>query len=416
MTTNFIYITEAFPPSGMQSGIRALEISKRLVENNIYPIIITKKIDSNKIYNLSLIKEIPQMLKIYRTHSFKIKNKYIRYLLDKSLRLDYYLEWIPFAFFRAKRILRKNKDIKFIYTYGPPFYSHIIGYLLKLKFKVPLIVEYGDPWSFNPYHEQTQSILFKKLNLFIEKKILKSTDLIVSLSSAFRFFLIHHFPFTEKKPIISISTGLHIHNELNSYKKKENCIIITFTGALYGKRTIYPLLKMISELKKENFFENLDFKLKIFGYYNFERLNNLVGSLNIEDIVYLGDFITRSKALKEILHSNLALHIGENLNYPFIAFKVWDYISCRKKIIYLGREDSYTAKFIKKHNLGITIPINNFEVGKLTLRDILIKLQKNEYDLSFDISLLKKFSWDKRVKKFIERIIKPIKLLETKRN
>ncbi|MBA7587376.1 hypothetical protein ES708_29405 [subsurface metagenome] len=135
-------------------------------------------------------------------------------------------------------------------------------------------------------------------------------------------------------------------------------------------------------------------------------MKNIIKKLNIGDLVKLGGFVPRSTALNEILKSNLAVHIGENLNYPFIAFKVWDYLSCRKKIIYLGRQDSYTSKFLQKYDLGIILPINNILKGKENLRDLLNSIKTNNYNYYLNEEMLKKFSWDKRVEKFINKIVK----------
>jgi len=404
MVINFLYITENFPPSGMQSGIRALEISKRLIEKEVNPFILTKKINRETSFNNSLIADIPKNLKIFRTHFIKVKNKYLRYIFDKFLKLDFYIEWLPFAYFKAKKIIKLNK-IDFIYTYGPPFYNHLIGFLLKLRFKIPLVIEYGDPWSFNPYHD-TESKLNKKINIIIEQKIIKSADIIVGLSSEFRSFLKEKFPLAKYKRIISISTGLHTFDRIDYSFMNNKKIVLTFAGALYGKRNIIPFFKIISELKKENFFYNLNFNLKIFGYYNPTFLKNIIKILNIGDLVKLGGLVPRSTALNEILKSNLAVHIGENLNYPFIAFKVWDYLSCRKKIIYLGRQDSYTSKFLQKYDLGIILPINNISKGKENLRDLLNSIKTNNYNYYLNEEILKKFSWDKRVEKFIKKIVK----------
>jgi len=127
MTKNklkFLYIVDKFPPAGMQAGIRALELSKEMVKENILPIILTKKFKKNELYNIQKIKEIPKELKIYRTHfcELKIKNKLILKILE-VFRFDYYLEWIPFGYFKAKNLISKN-NFKFIYASGPPFYSY----------------------------------------------------------------------------------------------------------------------------------------------------------------------------------------------------------------------------------------------------------------------------------------------------
>jgi len=109
----FLYIVDLFPPGGMQAGIRALEFSKRLVNKNIFPIILTKLIDLKKSFNINVISEIPSSLKIYRTNFFEFKNKFLLKLMDNFFRIDYYLGWVPIAYLKAKKILVKNNNIKF---------------------------------------------------------------------------------------------------------------------------------------------------------------------------------------------------------------------------------------------------------------------------------------------------------------
>ncbi|MFX0106326.1 MAG: hypothetical protein ACFE75_12675, partial [Candidatus Hodarchaeota archaeon] len=171
-------------------------------------------------------------------------------------------------------------------------------------------------------------------------------------------------------------------------------------GHLYGQRNIVPLLKIISDLKKKSFFKNQEFILKIFGKYDKLFLKKYIKRLGIQDQVYLGEYLTRSRIFEEISECNLAVHIGENVNYPTIAFKVWDYLSCRKKILYLGREDSYTAQFLKKNNFGIIIPINNINEGKKIFEELLKDLKKSNFANLIEKEKLVQYSWDNIVDKF----------------
>lgn len=403
MKTKFLYILDEFPPAGMQIGIRALELSKRLIKKEIYPIILTKKVQKNRMFNKLLQKEIPSSLKIYRVHFFEFKLKKILLLLDFFFRFDFYLEWIPFAYYKAKKVIKKNKDITFIYAAGPPYYVHILGYLLKKKFKIPLVLEYSDPWSFNPYYDKGP-ILNTKINLFLERKTLLNSDLIISLSEVMNSFLKDKFPFIKNKKMFSIDQGINIE-KIEKKTTNNTKIIFTFAGSIYGKRNIIPLLKIISKLKNENFFKDLPFLIKIYGKYSRKNLEYIIDKLNINDLVYLGDLIPRKKVFSEILKSNLALHIGENLNYPTLSFKIWDYLRMRKKILYLGREDSYTAQFLKKFELGIVIPINYLEKGKNILKNLLTDIKNKQFSNLIEEDVLYQFSWDIRALEFQEKVL-----------
>lgn len=404
----FICIVDSFPPAEKQVSIRTLEFSKRLVKNNIFPIILTQKIGRNTFLNNSLINEIPYSLNIHRNLFRQLKNRYSRFLRDCLFKFYYFLGSIPFLNYRVQKILKKNKNVKFIYTSVPEFYIHIVGFLLKKRFHLPLVVEYRDPWSFNPYNGKKFREIIDKINLRIERKILNSADVIITISPALKMFLNTYFPFIKKKPIITIPHGLNLRKNDTFYEKKPKEIIFSFTGTLYEKRDITPLLEIISELKKEHIFNNIQFQLKIYGKYPKKSLKKVIQKLNISDLIFLGGFISRTEVINEIMKSDLAIHVGENLNYPTIAFKVWDYLSCRKKILYLGRKDSYTAQFLKKNKFGIVIPGNDLNKGKILLKNLLNDIKNKNFKSDVEDHLLNKFSWDNRVNKFINKVIKRI--------
>lgn len=405
---NFIYILVSFPPILHQNSIRALEFSKRLVKERIFPIILTQRISKKSPLNYSLLRELPPNLNIFRTLYFESINRPRFFIFFNIFRAAFFLGFIPFSFLKIKKLVKKNQKIKFIYASGPHFYTHIIGYLLKRKTNLPLVVEYRDPWSYNPYIEDSIHRLIAKIDLIIEKKILKKSDVVITVSPALSEFLRSKFPHIRNKPIFSIANGLNIKSVKYDSKKESQEIVFTFTGTLYKKRDIIPLLRIISELKKEKIVQDLNFKMKIYGKYSKKSLDKIIDELNINDVTYLGGFIKRSKALEEIIKCDLAVHVGENLNYPTIAFKVWDYISCQKKILYLGNDKSYTSNFIKENDFGIVIPINNLEKGKMLLKNLINDLRENKFNCFIAPEKLTAFTWDYKAKKFLKIVTNKI--------
>ncbi|MHA1284639.1 MAG: glycosyltransferase [Promethearchaeota archaeon] len=402
MGFKILYIIDSFPPSGLQSGIRALEFSKRLLKLNIDPIILTKEIESNNMFTKGLVNEIPDNLKIIRT-KFLVYRK-IFFFLNHIIKFDKFFQWFPYAYLQGKRILKEYKNIKLILTSGPNFQCHIISYFLSKKYKKPLILEYRDPWSFNPYHNVGKRLfsIDKIVEYIFEKLILKRANYIIVISKPLKEHLIKFFPFTKNKKIIIIPNGLNLHNyniKNNEKRKPLDKIVFTFTGTIYGKRSIIPLLLIISKLNKENFFHNFNLKINIFGLIYHLNLNALIKKLRIEQFIYYGGVIDRTEALKEIRKCYLPIHIGENIDYPTISFKVWDYLETGKKILYIGREDSYTGKFLRKYNLGFIIPINNLDKGIQKFKELILKIKSGNINVKGDEKTIQRFSWDERVNK-----------------
>ena len=405
----FIFIVNSFPPINNQNSIRALELSKRLIKEGLTPIILTRRVVIKEPKDYDLIKEIPQNLEVIKTRVIELKRKYsLRTLFFKIIMyvfyLFFYIHWIPFGYLEGKKILRKSKNIRFLYSTGPPHYSHIITYLLYRKFKIPYIIEYRDPWNYNPYGLKKRKNIDKIISLIIEHKIIKSADIIIAISESLKRLLVKSFPSINKNKIYVIENGLNLKEIKKSNFNDKKEITFTFIGKLYGQRDIDPLLRIIAILKKKGEFVNLKFLLKIFGEYNHDYLRKRITNLNIQDLVYLGPFLPRNQLLEEINKCYLAVHIGENINYPTIGFKVWDYLSCRKKILYLGREDSYTSKFLIENEFGIVIPIDDISRGKKVFKKLLFDIKNREFPNIIAKEKLEIFSWDNKVKKLIKCI------------
>ena len=389
-------------PFGPLVTIRIKEISSLLLEKGITPIILTHKLKKKEI---SDDKSNLYYLHFQNPLFYNFKSKILKYVREAFVKIAFFLGGMPFLFSDVKDFLKKNKDIDFIYATGPLYFTHILGYLLKRKFRCKLVVEYTDPWSFNPYSKRHKRGISRKIDYIIEKKILKSADIVVSLSSFLNSSLKTNFEFIKTKPVIAIEDGLTLQELKEFPKKEDDKIVITYAGNIYGRRNIYPLFKLVSDLNKEHFFNDFNLLFKIYGRYPKELFERILHKLKIRNFFYLGGFVPRSVILQEIMKCNLALHIGENLDYPTTAFKVWEYLGCRKKILFLNLDNSYRSNFIRENNLGVVIPIDNLEKGKEIFRDLLLNIRNKRFDFSIDENVLKSFSWDSRAEKFYQNII-----------
>lgn len=385
-------------------GIRIYEISKRLIKKQVFPlIIIQNQLDANKI-NLSYLSKLSPPLKIFSPLIKEYKYKILNYLRELIIKVGFFFGFIGFLPSKVKRMIKNTNDLKFIYSTGPPFYTHIFGTLLKKKTGIPLVIEYTDPYSFNPYRQAKYMKVEKQIDKLIERSILKSADIIVSLSPFLNIQIKDHFPIINEKPIISIEDGLNIKN-VSYIEKNTEKISIIFGGKLYGRRKISPFLNILSSLKKEEFFQKIPLILTIYGLYDEEKLETIIKNLDIEDLVELKGLIPRAQLLDKIMESDLCLHIGEDIDYPTIAFKVYDYISCRRKILFLSPRNTFRAKSLEENCLGVILPLNNLIKAKEILKKTLIAIQKKQFNCTIDINKIQKFSWNNKAKEFLQGIV-----------
>jgi glycosyltransferase involved in cell wall biosynthesis len=285
-----------------------------------------------------------------------------------------------------------------LYVSAPPFFTLPLGYLLKFFCKIPLIIEYRDPWSYNPYLKDTMTKSIENFYLKMEKRILNSADKIITISEGMKEFLLENFPETKNKRIYAIPHGINV-DESEKITKRNNIpkeITFTFTGNLYGLRDLEPLVKIVSTSHKLGKLNDMSLNIKIFGRYDSKHLTSLFKKYDVSKYFHLEGFVPRNVCLEEVYNSSLALHVGENFNYPTLSFKVLEYLSMRKKIVYIGREESHTAKFLKDNGLGITLPINSIEIGISRFEELLERIKNGEINTELDSKDLQEFTWDKR--------------------
>ncbi|MFX1355714.1 MAG: glycosyltransferase [Promethearchaeota archaeon] len=404
MVKEILFLSYHFAPYSKILSIRAAEFAKRLIQLGYKIFVVRAKVNKNALKDGKLLEKVDSpLIENHPVFNLSFSKEGIQSNLKKvTPNLDIinfllFFHWIPLAFLTCRKLIKRN-NIRLIYASAPPFFTLLLGFLLKKIYKIPLIIEYRDPWSYNPYLEETAKTFIDKTYLKIEKKILKSADSIICISDGMKQFLIEKFPDQLKnKDLKVIPHGVNFEeiSQIALKKKLENEIIITFTGNLYGLRNLKPLIKIISSSKKFGKLDGISLKIKIFGRYDSGYLENLIKKYDVIEYFNLQGFVPRDMCFEEVYNSSLALHVGEDLNYPTLSFKVLEYLSMRKKIMYLGKEDSYTAKFLEENDMGFTIPINDFNAGLNKFGLLIEKIKSKQISLEILPNKLKSLTWDK---------------------
>lgn len=412
MLKEILFISYYFPPFSKILSIRAAEFTKRLVKNGYKIFVVSSKSNKNAHKDGELLRKVKSpMIKNKKVFNLSFAKEGFQSNIKKTtlyfeiFNLVLFLYWIPLAFLASRRIIKKN-NIKLIYVSAPPFFTLILGYILKFSCKIPLIIEYRDPWSYNPYLKETMTKSIENFYLKMEKRILKSADRIITISEGMKQFLLDNFPETRNKRIHAIPHGINI-DDIEKITKRSNIskeITFTFTGNLYGRRDLEPLIRIVSTSHELGKLNNISLNINIFGRYDSKHLTSLFKKYDVYKYFHLEGFVPRDVCLEEVLNSSLALHVGENLNYPTLSFKVLEYLSMRKKIVYIGREESYTAKFLEKYGLGITLPINDHDLGLKRFEELIEGLKKQTFQTNISSDDLYKFTWDERTNDLIKII------------
>jgi glycosyltransferase involved in cell wall biosynthesis len=354
-----LLIAYHFPPLGGGGVFRTLKFTKYLPEFGYQPYVLTVKNPMYGTKDLTLCGEIPPEAKINRTFSFENRVMRAPRLLNINLKWFYMpdenIGWLPFGVATGAKLVKKE-NIDVIYTTSPLWTSLLIGFLLKKKTKKPLMVDFRDPWTDNPF-TRYPTRYHKWFERKMEKTILSQADYITVAFGSIKNNLIKRYPFLKSK-IETITNGFDSDDFKNlKTRRKSDKFTITHLGSIYGLLTAKPFLTALKELVEEN--KELGEKLEVMfvGNYGKETLL-LVRERELEENVKLVEYVPHRTALEYMINSQALLLLvtvegprGERL----LPGKLFEYLASRKPIIAIAPENGLAANIIKSSNAGIVV-------------------------------------------------------------
>lgn len=339
------------------------EVKKPKLSNLMRPEVARAADDHNSL------PKSPSMKRVLRV----ILNPIIRFLSSRGINqscrfpdVDDY--WIKGALDWAKK---NGPWTTAVCTVGP--YSTLyIGYKLKqLKLISTLVADYRDLWTNNRHYKGL--FPFSLIENYMEKKMLKAVDSLVTVSDGFSNKLVNKYHFL-RNVICTIRNGydsfLNQENTQSFSHTSKTKIRIIYTGSIY-----YPiqdpiiLFELITELGEKGLLDNLEV---IFIGPNHKSLERLVSKFKISRWVKFLGFLSRKETSTWQERADILLIIESQSNSDdgVIPAKVFEYLSKKKEIWVLGvNEEKELGRIVKEADAGIL-----FHNDKAKLKQELLNL------------------------------------------
>jgi len=240
--------------------------------------------------------------------------------------------WLLPVYQKGRNLFRSN-TYDLIYVSCPPFPQTIAAAKLKRSACIPLVLDFRDAWSLDPYTEgsRLKKVLYKILFPSMEKMVLSQTDrLIVNTPSAFRAYL-------KKYPMLSgcmhmIPNG-YDEQDFTNYRPiaSGNQMNILYMGRFgVGARDPLPLLKAFRLLIDRD----LHVCLHIIGD-NRPALSKQVNELGLDHHVRLTGQIPHKNAIETMANFDVLLLYQQRSMAAItpIAGKTYEYLRAGKAIL-----------------------------------------------------------------------------------
>lgn len=348
-------ISYFYPPCAKSGVHRVLKLAKCLPDHDIEPYVLTVADGKCDRIDEGLAKDLDHV-PVWRTHQFyPLRNK--KGLIARGWRktwkylsvIDEHIGWIPFAYVRGLKIIRKHR-LEGIFVTGYPFSSFLIGVYLKKKTRLPLFLDYRDPWTSNPAFTNR---LTKRFAAWAERVSLKACNLYFGATPAIMDSISERYASEIKKKGRTFTFSFDGEGPaftkpgcLNAQKKMH----LISAGSLYDSQVGSQFVSALKHLRHIQAISPDNFALESYG--NLKLSGEIEADLG--GILKVSSFIPHHELMERMANCDgLVLLHGSGpvvkLCYPG---RMFEYFAAGKPILYIGPA-GIAADTIRKSGMGI---------------------------------------------------------------
>lgn len=295
---------------------------------------------------VSISAEIPQVKTSNRGGWFQLLKDFITDLLTTP---DSQVGWIQPCIRRGLAIIRDQRpDI--ILSTGSPWSGLLAGSILKWLTKVPLVLDFRDPWIANPAYSRRH--LFQRIDTWLERRVVHYADLLIANTEELRHNFLARFTTLLPERLVVITNGFEDYLAQPALRSN-NTMSLTHTGDLYSSRNPRPLLEAAHNAIKHNRINPKEFKLRFVGGIAVDdpAITAILMSPFLSNSIEITPRVTYGESLRAMCESDVLIlyQPGFPLQVPR---KLYDYMAVRRPILCIAESESATWSLVEKYKLG----------------------------------------------------------------
>ncbi|MBD3245485.1 MAG: glycosyltransferase [Candidatus Omnitrophica bacterium] len=346
-----------FPPCANTGAIRPAKFVKYLSAYGWKPVVLTceRFYDFGSGTNLELCGDIPPSTRVYRTSDiFSWKRRRVKpragatgknggitkrvtwysrmkhFYRDLRSVPDVVQGWIVPAVLTGLRICRRHRVAAVFAT--TPFPSSLVaGYVIARIRRLPLIVDYRNPWN-SSYWARKHFSFFQALTRRLEKMILEYAARMVVVSRALKQDIVRSYPAIAPGKITVIPNGYDLDN-VPSHEGLFPKFTLVHAGHLYHEEDSREFLEVVNELCREDPEFQRSVQLVFLGA---KPQSEVFTALEVRGIARHRKRVPRGECLTILARAHAALvFFRKSREMPGLMTpsKIFDAMLCRKPIL-----------------------------------------------------------------------------------
>jgi len=374
-----LFISYYWPPSGKASLHWPLKIIKHLPSFGWLPTVLTVSEDTFSQKDETFSKEISDEVKVIRAKSYEPFDIYKRFtgkgkddqliasetISKKNNNLAHrFAIWIRMNLFipdarvgwyfpavkNGSDFLQKER-VDTIVSIGPPHTTHLVGKKLSIKFGIPHVPVFIDPWvDISYYRNFKRSNLTLSIDKSLEKSVLQSAAAVVFVTETMKEDYIRKYSFLkEKSNLLYWGYSAEDFSLLPMEAGAEE--IILHAGNIFDYQNPKRFWKTLkSEIEKGR-----KLKLIFIGTVASEIKQSITDAGLAPFTEYKG-FLPYKEMLKEMLIASYLLVCATEPRH--VPGKLFEYLRARKPIIAFGNGNEEVQKILADSNAGMIFSYN----------------------------------------------------------
>ncbi len=340
-----LFICPYFSPAHISSVHRTRQLALHMPSLGWQPVVLTAPHHRyERDLDWRLHGQLPPEVEIH--HVFTIPEYPFR-VGDLSFRVLPGMAWRSFS-------LCRRGDIELVFFTGGPWFAFSLGPILKHRFKIPYVLDYQDPWNYEPKGWDpppplSRLGLMRRAQMWLEPHVLKHASRVVAVSPGTHEILKERYPWLDENRFSTIPIGVERSDfQLSAESRSDgragktgtDTIDVVYTGAVwYGARPVFEaflmaLKKIVSG--KSEFHKRLRVRFIGTGLHKDQSKNGWVAQSAKE--LDLGDVVhetCRSEpyldAIAAMQEADILLLFGSPERY-YMASKLFQYIKSKKPL------------------------------------------------------------------------------------
>jgi glycosyltransferase involved in cell wall biosynthesis len=368
---SLLIFAHAFPPVGGAGVQRVAKLAKYLPAYGWWPTVVSAPLAVYAERDADLAADVPAGVKVIRTPSLELPARAVgslhpaglagdgpkatslalapsraarqcAYALYRAVALpDRHVGWVPFALAAGLSFARR-RAIDAVFATGNPFSAFIAGRLVAAALRRPLVVDYRDAWTLNPYRRDRGSLRWRAERL-LERWVLDGAAGALCATEPMRAAYLRAFPaFAER--FVTLPNGY----DPNDFAKVVPRALPPFTLVYSGKFTPYrrpdAVLRAAAALRAAR--PDLAGPLRLLFVGERDAAAVALGAdLGLAGVVEWTGYRPHREALGYVMGAHALLLVGGGHRSEQTT-KVFEYLAAGKPIVALVPPDGAAAEVV----------------------------------------------------------------------